>query len=86
MSAARTLLRVRSTPQSAREQLVAMQEKAAAHASEKKADAPSSADKVRHAVRKTFITKHVVELFLKNMSENDQPSDQPEEQHSDTKR
>ena len=38
-------------------------------------EAPSTADKVRHAVRKTLITKHVVNLFLKNMSENDTPHD-----------
>ena len=32
----------------------------------------SSADKVRHAVRKTVITKRVIDLFFKNMSENDE--------------
>lgn len=31
----------------------------------------SSADKVRHAVRKTVVTKRVVDLFFRNMSEND---------------
>ena len=58
----------------AREQQVADAEKTAAQASagEQK---PSSADKVRKAVRKTIVTKHVVDLFLKNMSENDQPAD-----------
>ena len=30
------------------------------------------ADKVRHAVRKTFITKHLVNLFIENMSANDE--------------
>ncbi len=40
---------------------------------EAKAATPSDnsnafADKVRHAVRHTFITKHLVELFIKNMS------------------
>ena len=34
-------------------------------------DAPSAADKVRHAVRKTVVTKRVVDLFFKNMSENE---------------
>ena len=33
------------------------------------------ADKVRHAVRKTFLTKYVVELFIKNMTENDQKTE-----------
>ena len=35
-------------------------------------DSSSSADKVRHAVRKTVITKRVIDLFFKNMSENDE--------------
>ena len=35
-------------------------------------NAPSTADKVRHAVRKTIVTKRVVDLFIKNMSEHDQ--------------
>ena len=30
------------------------------------------AEKVRHAVRKTFITKHLVNLFIKNMSAHDE--------------
>ncbi len=34
----------------------------------------NKADKVRHAVRKTVVTKRLVNLFLKNMSENDQPA------------
>ena len=33
------------------------------------------ADKVRHAVRKTFLTKYVVELFIKNMTENDKKTE-----------
>lgn len=32
---------------------------------------PSMADKARHAVRHTVITKRLVDLFIKNMSEND---------------
>lgn len=35
-------------------------------------NAPSTADKVRHAVRKTIVTKRVVDLFIKNMSEHDE--------------
>ena len=55
----------------AREQQVAEAEKAASVAAKK--EGPSSADKVRHAVRKTVVTKRVVDLFFRNMSENDQP-------------
>jgi CPA2 family monovalent cation:H+ antiporter-2 len=32
----------------------------------------SLADRVRHAVRNTFITKHLVNLFIKNMSAHDE--------------
>lgn len=32
------------------------------------------AEKVRHAVRGTYVTKRLVDLFIKNMSENDQPA------------
>jgi CPA2 family monovalent cation:H+ antiporter-2 len=39
-----------------------------AAAAAKPSDGPSIADKVRHAVRHTFITKHLVNLFIKNMS------------------
>ena len=60
----------------AREQHVAEAEKAASAAAKK--EGPSSADKVRHAVRKTVVTKRVVDLFFRNMSENDQPAEQPE--------
>lgn len=58
----------------AREQAVAEAEKAAAEPKEN--NAPSSADKVRQAVRKTVVTKRVVNLFLRNMSENDNPNSQ----------
>ena len=44
---------------------------AAEQASGAEENRPSVADKVQHAVRKTFITKRVVNLFIKNMSEND---------------
>ena len=58
----------------AREKQVEEAEKAAATAS--KDEGSSSADKVRHAVRKTVVTKRVVDLFFRNMSENDE---QPKE-------
>lgn len=54
-----------------REQTVEQAEQASASAIE--SSTPSAADKVRHAVRKTVITKRVVDLFLTNMSENDKP-------------
>jgi CPA2 family monovalent cation:H+ antiporter-2 len=63
----------------AREKQVADAEIAEVAAKAKAANMPSTADKVRRSVRKTLITKHVLDLFLKNMSENDQPADQPEE-------
>ena len=34
-------------------------------------DGPTVADKVQHAVRHTLVTKHLVKLFIRNMSEND---------------
>ena len=60
----------------AREKQVEEAEKAAAAATQN--EGSSSADKVRHAVRKTVVTKRVVDLFFRNMSENDQPAEQPE--------
>ncbi len=54
-----------------REESVAQAEQASASAIE--SSTPSAADKVRHAVRKTVITKRVVDLFITNMSENDKP-------------
>lgn len=57
----------------AREKQVEEAEKAAAAATQN--EGSSSADKVRHAVRKTVITKRVVDLFFRNMSENDQPAE-----------
>ena len=53
-----------------REKDVEAAEKAAALSTEDQG--PTTADKVRHAVRKTYITKHVVDLFIRNMTENDQ--------------
>ena len=58
----------------AREKQVEEAEKAAATATQN--EGPSSADKVRRAVRKTVVTKRVVDLFFRNMSENDE---QPKE-------
>ena len=52
-----------------REQQVAAAEAEAATPS---GDKKSLADKARHAVRNTFITKHLVELFIKNMSAHDE--------------
>ena len=49
-----------------REQLVAEAEMAT-----QSGDTHAFADKVRHAVRKTFLTKRLVELFIKNMSAKD---------------
>ena len=60
-----------------REQEVEAAEQAAQTATV--SDGPSTADKVRHSVRKTFVTKHVVELFIKNMSENDKPAEKKDE-------
>ncbi len=54
-----------------REESVAQAEQASASTIE--SSTPSATDKVRHAVRKTVITKRVVDLFLTNMSENDKP-------------
>ncbi|MBO4666447.1 MAG: cation:proton antiporter [Paludibacteraceae bacterium] len=51
-----------------REQQVAQAEQQTTKANEKS----SLADKARHAVRHTFVTKHLVNLFIKNMSENDE--------------
>ena len=48
-----------------REQQVAASEAEAANPS---GDEKSIADKARNAVRKTYVTKHLVDLFIKNMS------------------
>jgi CPA2 family monovalent cation:H+ antiporter-2 len=52
-----------------REQQVAEAEAKAANPS---GDSNSLADRVRHAVRNTFITKRLVNLFIKNMSAHDE--------------
>jgi len=51
-----------------REQQVAQAE----HVTVTTGDKPSAADKARHAVRHTFVTKRLVDLFIRNMSENDE--------------
>ena len=50
------------------------QQVAAAEAEKDKSsdDKNSLADKARHAVRHTYITKHIVDLFIKNMSAHDE--------------
>jgi CPA2 family monovalent cation:H+ antiporter-2 len=52
-----------------REQEVA---EAEAKAAEPSGDTSSLADNARHAVRNTFILKHLVNLFIKNMSAHDE--------------
>ena len=52
-----------------REQQVAAAE---AEAAKPSGDKGSLADRVRHAVRNTFIIKHLVNLFIKNMSAHDE--------------
>ena len=42
----------------------------------------SLAEKVRHAVRHTFITKHLVNLFIKNMSAHEENVDKNNNPHS----
>jgi len=44
----------------------------------------SLAEKVRHAVRHTFITKHLVNLFIKNMSAHEENVDKNNTPHSKT--
>ena len=56
-----------------REQEVEQAENATSTSSE--ATFMSHSDKVRHAVRKTVVTKRVVDLFFTNMSENDKPEE-----------
>ncbi|MBQ7191279.1 MAG: cation:proton antiporter [Paludibacteraceae bacterium] len=57
-----------------REQEVAKAEETAQNATSDVG--PTVADKVRYAVSKTYVTKYVVNLFLQNMSENDQHNEQ----------
>ena len=52
-----------------REQQVAAAE---AEAAKPSGDKSSLADRVRHAVRHTFFLKHLVNLFIKNMSAHDE--------------
>ena len=55
-----------------REQQVAEAESATSSGNTK-----SFGEKVRHAVRHTFITKHLVDLFIKNMSAHDEKAEKP---------
>ena len=55
-----------------REQQVA---EAEAEAAKPSGDKSSLADKARHAVRHTFITKHLLNLFIKNMSAHDEKAE-----------
>ena len=48
------------------------QQVAAAEAAKPSGGKSSLADRARHTVRKTFITKHLVNLFIKNMSAHDE--------------
>ena len=48
------------------------QQVAEAETAKTSGDKSSLADRARHAVRKTFITKHLVNLFIKNMSAHDE--------------
>ena len=48
------------------------QQVAEAEAAKPSGDTSSLADNVRHTVRNTFITKHLVNLFIKNMSAHDE--------------
>ena len=48
------------------------QQVAAAEAAKPSGDKSTLAARVRHAVRNTFITKHLVNLFIKNMSAHDE--------------
>jgi len=52
----------------AREEQVAALEQAK---TKKKSGAPSVGDKVLHALRHTFVLKHIVNLFITNMSAKD---------------
>ncbi len=60
----------------AREQQVALAEQQTA----KTDDTPSMADKARHAVRHTFLTKRLVNLFFENMSANDKANAEAKEE------
>jgi len=64
----------------AREQEVEAAEQNKSGAAEDKMQ--NHTEKVNRALRHTLVTKHVVNLFLKNMSENDQPVDKKDEKHA----
>ena len=58
-------------PSSLRAQIDRREREIAAAEAVTTSDKPSVADKVRHAVRHTYITKRLVNLFIKNMSAHD---------------
>ena len=68
-----------------REQEVALAEQETVKVS----DGPSTADKLQHALRHTVVTKHLVKLFIQNMSANDAHAENeehaPNEEHAEDK-
>jgi len=48
-----------------------------------KSNQPSLADKAKHAVRGTFVTKRLVNLFIENMSANDTPDNEHAKQDNE---
>jgi len=64
----------------AREQEVALAEQNKSGVAEDKMQ--NHTEKVNRALRHTLVTKHVVKLFLKNMSENDQPVEKKDDNHA----
>ena len=64
----------------AREKEVALAEQNKSASAEDKMQ--NHTEKVNRALRHTLVAKHVVNLFLKNMSENDQPVEKKDEKHA----
>ena len=54
-----------------REKIDRREQEVAANDTPAEDDGPSIADKARHAVRHTYVTKHLVNLMIKNMSAHD---------------
>ena len=57
---------------SLREKIDRREQEVAANDTPAEDDGPSIADKARHAVRHTYITKHLVNLMIKNMSAHEE--------------
>jgi len=57
---------------SLRERIDRREQEVAAAENATPSDGPSIADKARHAVRRTVVTKHLVNLMIKNMSAHDE--------------